>query len=376
MVKKLAIVLLLLIVIIGALAGTKFLQIKKLIAQGEAFVPPPAIVSTIETAREVWTPSLNAIGSLEAVQGVTLTAELSGKVIRVSIESGAQVAQGDLLLQQDVSTEAAQLKAARAQQKLAVSNERRLAKLLKQRMISQSEYDEAAANLQQAEAEIVRLQAVIAKKTIRAPFSGTLGIRQINLGQTLLGGEQIVSLQSLDPIYVNFSLPQQQLKNLTTGQTIRITTDALPDSELEGILTAMNPEVDEATRNVKLQATLPNPDHRLRPGMFVQVALPLPQQDASLILPATAVLYAPYGDSVFRLSPGPADPSGNPSQVLEQVFVRLGRTRGDFVEILEGLKEGDMVASTGVFKLRNGQTAMVNNSLNPEFKRDPKPADQ
>lgn len=374
--KKILLTLLILVVLIGGLAAIKKSQFDAMGEAAKNFAPPPAIVTTAEVTQEIWQPALTAVGSLEAVQGVTLTAELAGRITNISFESGQEVNVGDVLIEQDTSTEQAQLKSAEAQARLARTTEKRTRTLLQKRMVSQAEYDTAAATQQGAEAEVDRLRAQIAKKKLRAPFTGTLGLRAVNLGQTLQGGEPIVSLQSLDPIYVNFRLPQQRLNQVDLGQTITITTDALPGESLKGTLTTITPEVDSATRNLRLQATLPNPDRRLRPGMFAQVRLPLPQNEPSLILPSTAILYAPYGDSVFRLKPGAETADGKPSQILEQAFVRLGRTRGDFVEVLNGVNLGEQVVSTGVFKLRNGQNAVVDNRLNPAFQTDPTPEDQ
>ncbi|MEJ2038881.1 MAG: efflux RND transporter periplasmic adaptor subunit [Desulfosarcinaceae bacterium] len=283
--------------IVGILGGIKGLQIGRMIAHGKEFVPPPEIVTTAPVQPQTWESVLTSVGSLEAVQGMTVTSELSGKVARIAFQPGTRVKAGDLLLQQDITSEAAQLKSAEATLALAKINIARAAKLLPDRVISQSDYDNADAQYKQALAQMDTIRAVIAKKTIRAPFDGRLGLRQVNLGQVISAGQPIVSLQSLDPIFVNFLLPQQELERLRNGLDIRITTDALAGREIQGRITAVNPEVDAATRNIRIQATVANAEEYLRPGMYVNVELILPSPKQVLAVPGTAVLYAPYSDS-------------------------------------------------------------------------------
>jgi membrane fusion protein, multidrug efflux system len=361
-----------LIVLIGVLGGIKALQISRMIAHGKQFVPPPETVTTFEVHPELWPSMLTSVGSLEAVQGVMVSAELKGKVEAIAFEPGAKVRARDLLVQQDISSETAQLRASEAAVVLAKITLERTRKLLAIGTASQSQYDNADAQNKQAAAQVDNIRATIAKKTIRAPFAGRLGIRLINLGQTLNEGDAIVSLQSFDPIFVNFSLPQQQLAQIRPGLFVRITTDALPGRTIEGKITAINPAVDTATRNIRVQATLRNPGEQLRPGMFVNVAVVLPAQEKVLPIPATAVLYAPYGDSVFIVEEGKNEKTVRPGKIVRQQFVRLGKKRGDFIAVASGLKESETVVSTGVFKLRNGQAIVVNNSLAPEFKLKPK----
>jgi membrane fusion protein (multidrug efflux system) len=312
------------------------------------------------------------VGSLEAVQGVMVTAELKGKVDKIAFDPGAMVQAGDLLVQQDISSEKAQIQAAEAAVTLAKITLERTRKLLIEKTVSQSQYDNADAQYKQAAAQVDNIRATIAKKTIRAPFAGRLGIRLINLGQALNEGDAIVSLQSFDPIFVNFSLPQQELAQIRQGLVVRMTTDALPGRTIEGKITAINSSVDAATRNIRVQATAANPEEQLRPGMFVNVAVVLPAQEKVLPIPATAVLYAPYGDSVFIVEENNNEKTGRPGKIVRQQFVRLGKKRGDFVAIASGLKEGETIVSTGVFKLRNGQAIVVNNSQAPDFKLKPK----
>jgi membrane fusion protein (multidrug efflux system) len=360
-----------LIVLIGVLGGIKGLQILRMTANGKQFVPPPETVTAFEVHMESWESLLTSVGSLEAVQGVMVTAELTGKVVNIAFEPGAKVRAGDLLLQQDISSEAAQLRAAEAEVALAKITLERTRKLLTGKTVSQSQYDNADAQYKQAAAQVDNIRAAISKKTIRAPFAGRLGIRLVNLGQILNEGEAIVSLQSLDPIFVNFFLPQQQLEQIQPGFTVRVTTDALPDKIIEGKITAINPAVDAATRNIQVQATVVNPRERLRPGMFVNVAVVLPAQDKVLAIPATAVLYATYSDSVFVVEEKKSEKNSQPGKIVRQQFVRLGEKRGDFIAVSSGLKENETIVSTGVFKLRNGQAVVVDNTLAPEFKLMP-----
>ena len=316
------------------------------------------------------------MGSLEAVQGVTVTAELSGKVAHIAFTPGSYVQAGDLLVQQDVSSETAQLRSAEATLALKEANYERAKELLAQKVATRATYDQTLAEYRQAQAAIENIRSVIAKKTIRAPFAGRLGIRLVNLGQILEGGEPIVSLQSLDPIFVNFSLPQEDVARIRPGLTVRVVTDALPGEEIEGRITAINPQVDEATRNIRIQATVENLQERLRPGMYASVSVILPDKDAVLVIPTTAVVYAPYSDSVFILEKQASEGKDAPALTLRQQFIRLGDQRGDFVAVASGLQEGDSVVSTGVFKYRNGQSVVVDNSLAPAFSLSPQPPDR
>jgi len=363
------------IVIVGILAGIKTLQIRTMMAQGEKFVMPPEIVTSAPVEAASWESTLSAVGSLEAVQGVVVTAEMSGKVERIAFEAGKRVASGDLLVQQDVSVETAQLKGAEALAELARINFERSQTLLPDHAISQSDYDNSLAKLTEARSQIDNIRALIAKKTIRAPFAGRLGIRQINLGQVINDGQPIVSLQSLGDIFVNFLLPQQQQAHLRNGLPVRLTSDALPGQTLNGKVTAIDPRVDVATRNLRVQALVPNPNEQLRAGMFANLTLVLPQAEQVLTIPATAVLYAPYSDSVFVIEDKKNASGESSGQMVRQQFVSLGEKRGDFIVVISGLKAGEIIVSTGAFKLRNGQGVIVDNKLAPEFKLAPQPAE-
>jgi len=371
--KKIIIAIIGLVVLTGVLGGIKGLQISRMIAQKKQ--PLPETVTTAVAHTENWESVLTSVASLVAVQGVMVSAEMTGKVVQIAFEPGTMVQAGNLLVQQDIAAETAQLRSAEATVALTKITLERARKLLAQKTSSQSEYDNADAQHKQAVAQADNMRALIAKKTIRAPFDGVLGIRLVNLGQILSAGEAIVSLQALDPIFVNFSLPQQQLARISTGLTVRVKTDALPDQVIEGTITAINPQVETATRNIMVQATVKNTRHRLRPGMFVSVTVVLPEQNTVLAIPATAVLNAPYSDSVFIVEDDRNDKNSPPARVVRQQFVRLGVRRGDFAAVIAGLKEGETVVSTGVFKLRNGQAVAVDNTLAPEFKIAPTPKD-
>lgn len=375
MFKRIGVAFLGLLVVVGALAGIKAFQIRQMIAHGKNFSPPPEVVTTAVAQKDSWEALLSAIGSLEAVQGVDITAELPGKVVRIAFEPGALVQTGDLLVQQDTSVESAQLRSAEAAVKLAEINLNRARELVASKTVSQSNFDNAEAQFRQAEAQVDHIRALIAKKTLRAPFPGRLGIRYVNLGQVIKEGQALVSLQSLDPIYVNFLLPQQRLAQVHPGLTVRLTTDAYPDQVISGKITVINPEVEAATRNIRIQATVTNTDERLRPGMFAAVAVVLPNRDEVLAIPSTAVLSAPYGDSVFVVEEKKSETNEPSGLQVRQQFVRLGEKKGDFVSVISGIKAGETVVSTGVFKLRNGQAVVVDNNLAPEFKKASAPDD-
>jgi membrane fusion protein (multidrug efflux system) len=375
MTKRIIFTILGVLVLIGILGGIKGLQINRMIAIGSQSSPPPETVTTAVVQTESWEALITSVGSLEAVQGVMLTAELPGKVTRIAFEPGTKVKAGDLLLQQDISSEQAQLRAAEATVALAKLELERSSKLLGKKAVAQAKYDSDDALHKQALAQIDGIRATIRKKTIRAPFAGSLGFRLVNLGQVINEGEPIVSLQTLDPVFVNFSLPQQQLAQVKPDLKVRVSTDALAGQVIEGEITAISPEVDVATRSIRVQATVANSQERLRPGMFVNVAVVLPAREEVLAIPTTAVLYAPYGDTVFVVHEKQNEKDVQPVNVIRQKIVQLGEKRGDFVAIVSGLDNGETVVSTGVFKLRNEQAVVVDNALAPAFKLTPKPED-
>ncbi len=374
--KRIIAIFLGLVLIVGIIGGIKALQIRKMISAGKQVRQPPAVVTATRVQRDIWQLELPAVGSLAAVQGVTLAPDLGGKVVEIDFSSGQSVHRGDLLLRLDTSTEQARLKAAETAVTLAGINRRRAKELVHRKSMSKAELDAADAAYREAVAKVDEIRAIIDKKNIKAPFSGRLGIRRVNLGQVLAQGDPVVVLQKLDPVYVDFSMPQQDVSRLTPGVVVQVTTNALPGKVFKGKITAVNPGVDPKTRNIKVRATLANPEKTLRPGMFVQVAvLPAEKKDV-LVIPATAILYAPYGDSVYVVEKqAMAEKKGGKrkksSLVLRQQVVRTGIKRGDFITITSGLSEGQTVVTTGVFKYRNGQSVIIDNSLAPEFSLHP-----
>ena len=371
MAKRMILMLAITATLIGALGFAKFRQIQEGMAQAAAFQPPPEAVTTIVAKQLKWPDTLNAIGTIAAVQGVTVSADLPGIVERIDFESGASVHAGDILVQLDSKQEQAQLAAVESDRDLARLNFERLKDLVQEGAISRADYDRAAAEQRQTEAKVGEVRAAIERKTIRAPFSGILGIRQVNLGQYLSAGDAVVPLQSLDPIYVNFSVPQQDAERTPVGRNVRITTADSTDLEFAGQVTAINSVVDEVTRNVQVQATLANPQNKLRPGMFVQTEVDLGMSHPIVPVPASAVNYAPYGDSVFVVA-DLQDQKGQTYRGVRQQVVKLGPSRGDQISIVSGVKSGEEVVTSGVFKLRNGAAVLVNNKNQPGNNPAPK----
>jgi membrane fusion protein (multidrug efflux system) len=372
MAKRMIVTLAVAIAIIATLGFVKFKQIQTAIAEGAAFQPPPEAVTTIVAAEDQWPTTLSAIGTTVAVQGVTVSADLPGMVERILFESGQAVRQGDVLAVLDTKQEQAQLAALEAQRELARVTFERMQGLLNERVISQAEFDRATADFRQTDARVGEVRAVIERKKIRAPFSGILGLRQVNLGQYLAGGGELVTLQSLSPIYANFAVPQQAAGQMSVGRTVRITTDEASGVQWTGRVTAVDSKVDEATRNIQIQATLANPDGKLRPGMFVQAEVTLGPRRSLVAVPASAISYAPYGDSVFVVA-DLKDPDGRVYRGVRQQVVKLGPARGDQVSIESGIKPGEEIVTSGVFKLRNGAAVVVNNKVQPGNNPTPKP---
>ncbi len=373
--KRWLVTLLGLFLAIGLLGGIKAGQIGTMIKAGKSQVPPPEAVTTAKVEQVTWQGTRAAIGTLVAVRGVSLSAELAGSVREIGFEAGSTVKRGSILVKLDTSTEEAQLASALAEASLAKVNLERARSLREGGANAPADLDVAAARAKQAAATVATLRATIAKKTIRAPFDGRIAIRQVELGQVLAPGAPIASLQSVSPIHAEFWVPQQALADLKNGQRVRLRTDIFRDARWDGEITTINPEVDVATRNVRVRATFENRDGRLRPGMFGNVEILSSQQRTVLAMPATAALFAPYGDSVFVIEEK-QDGAGPPTAVARQRFVRLGERRGDFVEVVSGLDAGDTIVSSGGFKLRNGTVVAVNNALAPEAQVAPHPADR
>ncbi len=357
MIKRLVIVIIALVLVFGGIFGWKYYagqQAAKMHSQPQ----PPATISATQVQVEAWQPYLHSVGSLTATQGVFVSNEVAGQVQKIRFESGQQVKQGEVLLQLDDSVDQAELQGLIAERRLAEVQFNRTAKLIKQKSISRSDYDAAQAQLQSAKANVASKRAVIEKKSIQAPFSGVLGIRQVDVGQYLAAGSQIVSLQQLDPIYVDYAVPERQMAQVSTGQPVRVNVQGYKDQVFEGKISAINARVDSATRMVTVRATLANPDGKLRPGMFAEVRSVLPQQTGVLTLPRTAITYAPYGDSVFVI-----EHKQGGGLVVQRKQVQTGTTRGDRVQILSGLQAGTQVVSAGQVKLRNGQSVRIDNSV-------------
>jgi len=372
MAKRMVLMLTLTLLFVGALGFVKFKQIQTAIAQGAAFQPPPEAVTTIVAAQEQWPSTLNVIGTIAAVRGVTVSADLSGIVDQILFQSGDAVREGQVLVVLDTRQEQAQMAAAEAQRVLARLNFKRMQNLLDEKVISKAEFDASDATSRETEARVNEIRAAIERKTIRAPFTGVLGIRQVNKGQYLAGGDPVVPLQSLNPIYVNFGVPQQTIAQVHAGTSVRVTTENLANLAFNGRVTAVDSVVDETTRNIQVQATLANADGKLRPGMFVQAQMALGASQDVIAIPGSAISYAPYGNSVFVVSDMKND-KGQPYRGVRQQIVTLGPARGDQIAVLSGLKAGDEIVTSGLFKLRNGAAVLVNNKVKPGNNVAPKP---
>lgn len=360
-------------VLLTALGFLKVHQVQSAV-HAAAYQPPPEAVTSIVAQRQEWPATMSVIGTMEAVHGVTVSADLPGTVVRISFDSGQAVRAGDVLVELDTKQERAQLASLEAQRDLARIQYGRMQQLVNEGVISRVEYDQATAQQKATEANVAEIHATIERKTIRAPFTGILGIRKVNLGQYLAAGDAVVPLQSLNPIYVNVGLPQQALGQVGVGRSFRVTSEDLPGRAFTGRVTAIDSVVDQATRNIQVQATLSNPDGKLRPGMFVQVEVVLGASRPVITLPASAISYAPYGDSVFIIT-NLKDPKGQTYRGVRQQFVKVEGSRGDQVGVVSGVNPGDEVVSSGVFKLRNGAAVQVNNKVQPGNNPAPKPED-
>lgn len=374
--RRMSLMLFLFAAFVAGVASLKFGQVRAAVAQNAKFQPPPEAVTTTVVREEPWPSNLSAIGTAVAVHGVTVSADLPGVVEKIAFQSGTPAREGAILAELDVRQEKAQLAAAEAQLELTRLNLERARGLRDGAILAQADLDKAQADHDQAAANVGQMRATIARKTIRAPFSGLLGIRQANLGQYLAAGDKIVSLQSLDPIYVNFSIPQQQVGRIRAGTAVVVTarSESGPPARLSGEVSAIDAVVDEATRNVQVQATLSNRDGKLRPGMFVDVEAVVGTSTNVIPLPGSAISYAPYGDSVYLVTQL-RRPDGTLYRGVQQQFVKLGPSRGDQVAVLSGLAPGQEVVTSGVFKLRTGAAVEVNNRVQPGNDPSPKPRD-
>jgi len=374
MAKRMVLMLVVVLALLGGLGFVKFKQVEAAIAQGKNFKIPPTAVTTVVAQKETWPSTLGVIGTAAAIQGVTVSADLPGTIDKIHFESGQWVKEGEVLVELDTRQEKAQLASLEAQRDLAKTNFDRAQQLVKSGVIARQDFDNATAQQKATEAQVGDIKAAIARKTIRAPFSGVLGIRQVSLGQYLAAGQAIVSLQTLSPIYVNFGVPQQETGKVIPGHVLRVTNSDLPGMSFTGRIVALDSVINEQTRNIQVQAIVTNKDNKLRPGMFVQVELPLGSPREVVPLPASAINYAPYGDSVYVVTEM-KDPQGNSYRGVRQQVVKIEGSRGDQVAVISGLNPGEEVVSSGVFKLRNGAPVVVNNTVKPSNSTSPKPED-
>jgi len=359
--------------LVGGLGFLKYRQVEAAIAMGASFQMPPTAVTTVIAKRETWPSTLSVIGTAAAIEGVTVSADLPGTVDKIHFESGQSVQEGDILVELDTRQERAQLANMEAQRDLAHVQYGRSEQLVKAGVISKSEFDNAAAQQKATEAQVGDIKAAIARKTIHAPFSGILGIRQISLGQYLAAGQAIVSLQALNPIYVNFGVPQQDTPKMKIGRALHVTNADVPGMALSGKITALDSVINEQTRNIQIQATVQNPGGKLRPGMYVQVELPLGDARDVIPLPASAINYAPYGDSVYVVTDMKDAKTGKSYRGVRQQIVKIEGSRGDQVAVTSGLNAGDEVVSAGVFRLRNAAPVEINNAVKPDNSPKPNP---
>ncbi len=364
MAKRMILMLVAMTILIAGLGFVKLRQFQAMAEQFAAMQPPPEAVTTIVAMKQEWPSTLDAIGTVAAVQGVVVSADLPGIVQKIAFDSGRAVRQGDVLVQLDTRQEVAQLAAAEAQLQLAKLNHERMKSLVQQDAVSRAEFDAAAAGNTQAEARVREINATIQRKTIQAPFTGVLGIRQVNLGQYLNGGAPVVPLQSLDPIYVNFGVPQQNVPDMKPGRGVTVISADAGGLEFTGRVSALDSVIDSTTRNVQVQATFANPGGKLRPGMFVQTKVTVGAAKPVITVPASAINYAPYGDSVFVVA-DMKSPEGASYRGVRQQVVKLGAARGDQIAVLSGINPGEEVVTSGVFKLRNGVAVQVNNKVQP-----------
>lgn len=374
MAKRMFVMLVMVAILVGGLGFVKYKQVQAAIAMGAHFAPPPTSVTTVIAKKETWPSTLSVVGTAEAIRGVTVSADLPGTVDKIHFESGQWVHEGDVLVELDTRQERAQLANVEAQRDLAQINYGRLEQLVKEGVTARSEYDTATANQKATAAQVGEIRATIARKTIHAPFSGVLGLRQVNLGQYLAAGAAIVSLQALNPIYADFGVPQQASPQMTLGHRVRVTNNGTGIA-LDGKITALDSVVDEKTRNIQVQATLANPGNKVRPGMFVEVELPLGKPREVFPVPASAINYAPYGDSVFVVTDVKDPKTGSTYRGVRQQVVKIDGAKGDQVAIVSGLNPGDEVVSAGVFRIRNGAPVIINNKIQPGNNPNPHPED-
>jgi len=375
MLKKVFIAGLGITLLVGAIVYIKLGQFTAMGDAAKGMKFPPSTVTAVAISDSQWEQVIPATASVSVVQGVTLSAEVGGRITDIKFKSADTVEAGQVMLLMDATSEKSQLASAQAAAELARTELKRMRKLIKQKLASEDSVDRAEAQVKETLAQVGVIKALIQKKTVRAPFSGRLGFRQVDLGQILSEGEAIVALQMLDPVYVDFSIPQKKVSQLQSGMKLRVTSDASSDEVFQGEITAINFEVDKITRNVQVRALVNNPDEKLRVGMFVNVELLLPDTRQVRPIPMTAILYSPFGNSVFVIDEQKNEESGEVKKVLRQQFIKLGQARGDYVDVIDGLEDGEMIVTSGVFKLRTGTDVIIDNTLSPEFSLNPNPRD-
>jgi membrane fusion protein (multidrug efflux system) len=384
--KRMIIMLILAGVLLGGLFAVKAMMSAGMNQFFDNMPQPAVAVTATEVVQRTWPQSLDAVGTLVAVNGTDVTTESPGVIRTIRFESGQRVKKGDLLLQLDATAESATLASMEAALKLAITQRDRYRELFSTRQaVARADLDQRESEAERLQADVAAQRALIARKSIRAPFDGVLGIRKVNLGQYINPGDAIVSLQMLDPIHLNFSLPEQEVSRVSVGQAVTATVDALQGQRFNGTITAIESLVDASTRNFLVQATLENPDEVLRPGTFARVSSDLGEALTALAVPQTAVTFNPYGNSVFVITevarqPGETDMMGNPlvgnKLVAQQRFIRTGATRGDLVAVVEGLDVGERVATSGLLKLRNDAEVTINNKVQPSAEESPEPANR
>jgi len=375
MLKKILIAGIAVTLLVGAIVSVKLGQFGTMEEAASKMMFPPETVTASTVSDDQWEQFIPATASVTAVQGVLVSAEAGGRVTKITFDSGDSVIEGQVLVQLDTGSENAQLASNKASAAQARADLKRVRSLIAKNLVSEDAVDQATTHVKETEAQVEVIKASLDKKTIRAPFTGRLGIRQVNQGQILSIGDPIVALQMLSRVYVDFSVPQQKMLQIAQDMKVRVKSDATPDDVFNGEITAVNLEVDPVTRNVQVRAVVENPDEKLRTGMFVNVELILPDTQKVLPIPATAVLYAPFGNSVFVIDEKKNEETGETQKVLRQQFVILGQARGDYVDVTDGLKNGETVVTSGVFKLRSGSQVVIDNALAPKPSLEPDPKD-
>lgn len=376
MAKRMAIMLAAVGLVLGLVFGFKAFVAGKIKESLAGMANMPQTVSTTTVGYQEWRPQIEAVSSLRAVKGADLAFEVAGIVDEIDFDSGADVAAGAPLFRLRADDDVAKLHSLEATAQLAQITYQRDEKQFKAQAVSQATLDTDAANLKNANAQMAEQQAIISKKIIRAPFAGHLGIRAVDLGQYVSPGTTVVTLQALDPIYLDFYLPQQSIDQVKVGQSVTAAIDTYPGQEFAGQITAINPKVDANSRNLQVRATLKNADHKMLPGMYARVAIATGAQQRYLTLPQTAVSYNPYGSTVYIVEEKGTNANGQPQRIARQTFITTGTTRGDQVAVLSGVKEGDVVVTAGQIKLHNGSLLAINNDIQPTADANPTPSEQ